>query len=81
MNRLLILPVLLFSLLVGTPAFSTDYQKDLTPYRSGDYATSLFTLMFDNGQDFPQDYKTAMKWPRLGAEQGHAYYAVDKRVM
>jgi TPR repeat protein len=41
MNRLLILPVLFFTLLVGTPAFSADLQKGLTAYESGDYATAL----------------------------------------
>ena len=41
MNRLLILPVLLLTLLVGTPAFSADFQKGLTAYESGDYATAL----------------------------------------
>ena len=41
MNRLLILPVLLLTLLVGTPAFSADWDKGLTAYRSGDYATAL----------------------------------------
>ena len=41
MNRLLILPVLLLTLLVGNPAFSADYQKGLAAYQSGDYATAL----------------------------------------
>jgi hypothetical protein len=41
MNRLLILPVLLLTLLVGTPAFSADFQKGLAAYESGDYATAL----------------------------------------
>ena len=41
MNRLLILPMLLLTLLVGTPAFSADYQKGLTAAQSGDYATAL----------------------------------------
>ena len=41
MNRLLILPVLLLTLLVGTPAFSADFQKGLTAYKSGDFATAL----------------------------------------
>ena len=41
MNRLLILPVLLLTLLVGTPAFSADFQKGQTAYNSGDYATAL----------------------------------------
>ena len=41
MNRLLILPVLLLTLLAGTPAFSADYKKGLTAALSGDYATAL----------------------------------------
>ena len=41
MNRLLILPVLLLTLLVGTPAFSADYKKGYAAYQSGDYATAL----------------------------------------
>ena len=41
MNRLLILPVLLLTLLVGNPAFSADFQKGLTAYQSGDYAIAL----------------------------------------
>ena len=41
MNRLLILPVLLLTLLVGNPAFSADYQKGLAAYANGDHATAL----------------------------------------
>ena len=41
MNRLLILPVLLLVLLVGTPAFSADFQKGAAAYKNGDYATAL----------------------------------------
>jgi TPR repeat protein len=41
MKRLLILPVLLLTLLVGTPAFSADFQKGLTAAQSGDFATAL----------------------------------------
>ena len=42
MRRLLILPVLLLTLLVGTPpAFSADLQKGLTAAQSGDFATAL----------------------------------------
>jgi len=41
MKRLLILPVLLLTLLVGNPAVSADYQKGLAAYHSGDYATAL----------------------------------------
>ena len=41
MKNLLILPVLLLTLLVGTPAFSADWDKGLTAARSGDFATAL----------------------------------------
>ena len=41
MKRLLILPVLLLCLLVGNPASSTDSQKGMNAYRSGNYATAL----------------------------------------
>jgi hypothetical protein len=41
MNRLLILPVLLLTLLVGNPAFYANFQKGLTAAQSGDYATAL----------------------------------------
>ena len=41
MKNLLILPVLLLTLLMGTPAFSADFQKGLTAAQSGDFATAL----------------------------------------
>ena len=41
MNRLLILPVLLLTLLVGNPAFSADFQKGLDAAQKGDFATAL----------------------------------------
>ena len=41
MNRLLILPVLLLTLLLGTPAFSADFQKGVIAHHSGDFATAL----------------------------------------
>jgi hypothetical protein len=41
MKQLLILPLLLLTLLVGTPAFSADYKKGLTAAQSGDFATAL----------------------------------------
>jgi hypothetical protein len=51
MKNLLILPVLLLTLLVGTPAFSADFQKGLTAARGGDYATALreWTLLAKQG--------------------------------
>ena len=39
MRKLLVLPVLLLSLLVGAPASSADLQKGLTAYKNGDYET------------------------------------------
>jgi hypothetical protein len=41
MNRLLILPVLLLTLLVVTPTSSAEWDKGVTAYESGDLATAL----------------------------------------
>ena len=41
MKRLFVLPVLLLTLLVGNPAFSSDNQKGLDAYERGDFATAL----------------------------------------
>ena len=41
MKRLLILPVLLLTLLVGTPASSADWKKGAAAYQSSDFATAL----------------------------------------
>mgnify|MGYP000203405504 CR=1 FL=1 len=41
MKLILILPILILTLLVGTPAFSADFQKGLTALESGDFATAL----------------------------------------
>ena len=41
MKRLLVLPVLLLTLLVGNPAFSADFQKVQDAYDRGDYAAAL----------------------------------------
>ena len=47
MNRLLLLPVLLLTLLVGNPAvsadfqISADFQKGLNAAQKGDFATAL----------------------------------------
>jgi TPR repeat protein len=62
MNRLLILPVLLLTLLVGTPAFSADFQKGVTAYESGDYATALreWTPLAKQGDASAQYYLGVM---------------------
>ena len=41
MKTLIIIPVLLFSLLVGTASYSADFNKGLTAAQNGDYATAL----------------------------------------
>ena len=41
MKTLNIIPVLLFSLLLGAPSYSADFNKGLTAYNNGDYATAL----------------------------------------
>ena len=41
MRTLIIIPVLLFSLFVGVPSYSADFNKGLTAAQSGDFATAL----------------------------------------
>ena len=43
----------------------------LTPCRQCNLP--LLGVMYDNGQGVPQDYKAAVKWYSLAAEQGHAF--------
>ena len=41
MRTVIIIPVLLFSLFLGLPSYSSDFDKGLTAYKNGDYATAL----------------------------------------
>jgi len=41
MKTLIIIPVLLFSLLLGVPSYSADFNKGLTAAQNGDFATAL----------------------------------------
>ena len=41
MKTLIIIPVLLFSLFLGLPSYSADYNKGLTAAQNGDFATAL----------------------------------------
>ena len=85
MNRLLILPVLLLTLLAGCLS-----QNGFTAAQRGDYATALreweplaeqgnasaqyyLGVMYYYGQGVPQDYKTAVKWYKPAAKQGNAF--------
>jgi TPR repeat protein len=73
MNRLLILPVLLLILLVGTPAFSADFQKGLTAAQSGDFATALreWTPLAKQGNAVAQ-YKLGVMYDEgLGVPQDY----------
>ena len=80
MNRLLILPVLLLTLLVGTPAFSADFQKGLTAVQSGDYATALreWTPLAEQGNASAQFglglmYREGRGVPQDYKTTGHLY--------
>jgi hypothetical protein len=82
---------LTITLLLGSvgASWSADWDKGVTAYKSGDYATALrewtplatrgdasmqylVGTMHKEGKGTPQDYKTAVKWWRLAAEQGNA---------
>jgi TPR repeat protein len=75
MNRLLILPVLLLTLLVGTPAFSADFQKGYAAYKSGDYATTLreWTPLAEQGYAMAQFNLGAMYANGNGVIQDNVY--------
>jgi TPR repeat protein len=58
-----------------TAAQSGDYAtalREWTPLAEQRDASAQYNLgvMYENGQGVPQDYKTAVKWYRLAAEQG-----------
>ena len=73
MNRLLILPVLLFTLLVGNPAFSADFDKGWTAYQSGDCATALreWTPLAEQGNTYAQHYLGMMYRRGQGVSQNN----------
>ena len=55
---------------------SGDYAtalREWTPLAKQGYASAQFNLglMYRKGKGVPQDYKTAVQWYRLAAEQGH----------
>ena len=41
MRTLIIIPILLLSLFLGTPSYSADFNKGLNAAQNGDYATAL----------------------------------------
>ena len=41
MKTLIFIPVLLFSLILGVPSYSADFNKGLTAAQNGDFATAL----------------------------------------
>ena len=41
MKKLFLIPVLLFSLLLGAPSYSADFDKGMTAAQNGDFATAL----------------------------------------
>ena len=65
MKRLLILPVLLLTLLVGNPASSADFQKGVDAYERGDYATALreWTPLAKQGYA-PAQYKLGVMYAK-----------------
>ena len=75
MNRLLILPVLLLTLLVGNSAFSADWEKGWTAYDSGDYATALreWTPLAEQGDAGAQSNLGVMYGNGTGVIQDNVY--------
>jgi hypothetical protein len=74
MKRLLVLPVLLLTLLVGNPAISADFQKGKEAYNKGDYATALRELkpLAEHGNAQAQIYIGTMYGNGQGVPQDYA---------
>ena len=58
---------------MGTPAFSADFQKGVTAYKSGDYATALreWTPVAEQGDAFAQYNLGVMYDKGLGVPQDY----------
>jgi len=84
MNRLLVLPVLLLTLLIAGHVFAADFQKGLEAYEKGDYLTARqewqplaeqghADAQFNLGIEYERmdSHKDSIKLFRLAEEQGH----------
>ena len=60
---------LLFLVALLSVSGCDDPSSDDVPDVTNQYNLGV---MYYNGQGVPQDYKEAMKWFRMAAEQGHA---------
>ncbi len=75
MKRLLLIPVLLLTLLVGNPARSTGFQKGLDAYQRGDYETALRELepLAEQGNPDAQYNLGWMYYQGEGTAQDYVY--------
>ncbi len=75
MKRLLLIPVLLLTLLVGNPACSTGFQKGLDAYQRGDYETALRELepLAEQGNPDAQYNLGWMYYQGEGTAQDYVY--------
>jgi TPR repeat protein len=73
MKNLLILPALLLTLLMGTPASSADLRKGFTAYQSGDFATALRELkpLAEQGSHIAQTLMGVMHMNGQGFPKDH----------
>ena len=84
--------------LVGIEVLSADFQKGLTAYNNGDYATAMsefkplaeqgdrvaqhnLGVMYHNGEGVSLNYKTAIKWFTLSAEQGYVDSQLNLKIV
>ena len=73
MKRLLVLPVLFLTLVVGNPAFSAEYLKGLEAADRGDFATALgeFKPLAEQGDVRAQSLLGFMYQKEKGVPQDH----------
>ena len=69
MRTLIIIPVLLFSLLLGVPSYAADFNKGMDAYNDGDYPTALkeWKPLAEEGNAFAQNNLGVMYHDGLGA--------------
>ena len=71
-TKLTFLLSLTFLFLFGGISYAGDSQDGVDAYKKKDYKTAYKLFLPLANQGVPQDYKEAVKWCRLSADQGYS---------
>ena len=74
-----LLSLVFVPIFVSSAVFADDYLKEIiNKAEHGDMeAQNYLGMMYEHGEDLPQDYTKAVYWYRKAAEQGHAQSQVN----